>query len=559
MKKSFSKKTFAVLLALVLAFATTTSAFAAWSSFQKNNNNNGTLDSSPTPPITSSITETQISLPNNSSLYAGVDNTPVVNGSRAYTLYNGGYTGSTGGARIAAVDTSGTPSLIWNYQLDSRANNVSQLSTPYLSTSSPQTLYAAVTYYNNDLGGTGVSGWEDSSGNPLGSFSFPVGTTDIHYDGLVIPSDFWEPQVSTDISSATATLSGNVTLTDGTNTYTFGTNSYWGSGDFTLYNLSGTMIPAGTYTLTVSITTDTALSATSFQFLTSRWNLYSLSDVSTNTVGSLTKTSLASGYGQVNSQIDSISSNLYFGIYEGDRSYYQYALGTGTLTSFTPSGGDDFYWAGSARATVSGTDYVVFGSKTNTVYVRPIGSTFGSATGNSFTISGTSGEIRSCIVSAGSYLYYTTTGGQLCRVTRSTILGTPTTAYRTLSYSSTSTPVVSSNGYIYVGSSNGFSAGAVQALDASNFASGTLNTVYSGNPVQASVISWSNTSSGVDYLYFTTNSSSGSGYCYSFDIGTTTAAQIWQSSTGTYTLQGFAADSGRLVFGNDNNTLFVIS
>ncbi|MDQ7094884.1 hypothetical protein REC12_14900 [Desulfosporosinus sp. PR] len=558
-----SKKLATLLLTLVFIFAMTTSTFAAWSSFQKNNVNNGTLDSTPTPPITSSKTETQISLPNNGAYYSGVDNTPVVNGSRAYTLYNGGFTGSTGGARLAATDTSGTPSLLWNYQVDPSSNNVQQLSTPYLDTAGNQTIYAATTHYNNELAGTGVSGWKDSSNNPLSSFSFPVGTTTIHYDGLVVPSDYWESQLATDILSSTASVSGTVTLTSGATSIPFGSNTYYYdptvNNPFTLYNLNGTMVPAGTYTLTVSITTNTTLAASSFQFLTSRWALYQIGNVSTNSVGSLSKTLLASGYGQANSQIDSIGNNLYFGIFEGDRSYYQYDLGTGTLTAFKPGSGDDFYWAGSAKATVSGTDYVVFGSQTNTVYVRPTGSTFGSAAGNSFTASGTSGKIRSCICSAGSYLYYTTMGGQLVRVTTSTILGTPTTTYRTLANSSTSTPVVSSNGYIYAASSNGFSIGAVQGVQVSNFTGGILQTVYSGDPVQASVAVWSNTTTKYDYLYFTTNSSSGSGYCYSFNTITPTATQIWQTSTGTYTLQGFAADVGRLVFGNDSNTLFVIN
>lgn len=557
--KKFSKKALSVVVAFVFVVSMSMTALAAWSSYQRNNTNNGLATAAPTS-TSPTISSTTLATSTGSTLYSGVDTTPVINGNYAYVLYNGGaVSGTSGGARLASYDVTSPSTARWNIQLDSSADNVQQLATPYLNTSD-NSLYVATTHYTNDLAGTGVSGWKDSSGNQISSFSFPSGTTTIQYTGLVVPGEYWSPQLVTDITSSSTSLTGSMTLSNGSNTYNLGSSTNYGGG-FTLYNNSSpsTMVPAGTYTLTVTINNSTgvALSASSFKFLTSAWNLYHVTGADTS---SPSVSLLTSGYGQVNTHINTTGNDLYFGIYEGDRCYYQYDTSTSTLTSFKPSGGDDFYWAGAA---VVGSK-LVFGSDSGKIYVRPSGSNFGaSGYGNSFTATQSSGKIRSSICYAGSNVYYTSQNGYVYKIAASDLTNTsPTISNVRLPSNTTGTPTVSDNGYLYIGCYNyGVypTTGAVVAIPTSSFNSYT--TIYSGDSVQASPVVYSNKRTGTDYVYFTTNTTSGNGYCYSYVKNATSATQVWNTSsvTGNYTLQGMAvSDSGYMVFGNDANTLYVI-
>jgi hypothetical protein len=566
--KSLLRKIPKTTLVMILIFSLFPwAASAAWTNDQMGPNNNGLITAAPhygsTPTINS------YTLPNNGwathhcsmpwrSFYYrfGVGTESVINGNKAYTLYDGGAPGGlNGGARLSSIDISGC-SPIWNIQLDSSSDN-GQYATPYLDITNNR-LFAAVTYFNNDLSDSGLTGWKDNDDNPLASFTFPAGTTTtIHYDGLYIPAAFSQPQLFTDIDPGTnpfAEVSGAVTLSDGTNTYDLGETTYYG-GNFTMYNMnSGNgAIPAGMYTLTVSLTTSETLTATTFQFLTSRWNLYQVSDLSSYPTVQL----LGSGYGQAGTPLSSNNTYLYFGVFDGDRCYYQYNIGSGELSAFTPDGGADFLLAGAVLVAVGGSSYAVFGSDGGTVYVRPVGDTFSSGAGNSFQPSLSSGNIRSAVCSSDSYIYYTGDGGYLFKTTTSTLLNpTPATASVALGNSSMSTPVVTSSGYVYVGTydDQGFS-GSVLAIPVDEFSN--PETVYSGNAVQCSVTAY--TSGNEDYVFFTANGGGwSSGFCYSYD-GISGAVRWNTNSAGFFTYAGMASSNGYLVFGNNENTLYVIS
>lgn len=276
------------------------------------------------------------------------------------------------------------------------------------------------------------------------------------------------------------------------------------------------------------------------------------------------------GAGQFNGPITATTYNghkyLYFGIYDGDRAYYQYDATSNDLKSFYYyRNNDGFYWAGAA---VVG-DSVYFGGEGGYVFKRPIGSTFASASNVSAWLS--SNAIRSSICYDGSNLYLTTKDAALWKL--STDLQNKTSVSLKdgnndqYVQNASSTPVVSPSGYIYVGGYNitwntdGTSAykGALKAVDWSGSAA-TVNTLWSSDSngaIQSSPVVYSD--DGVDYIYFTTNGANGKAVCVSYDTDLGDSATKWSVNSGTYTLQGFAvSDSGYLVFGNDNNKVLVI-
>ena len=126
--------------------------------------------------------------------------------------------------------------------------------------------------------------------------------------------------------------------------------------------------------------------------------------------------------------------------------------------------------------------------------------------------------------------------------------------------SSTTTPTLSDNGVLYAGV-NGYDSlfngvGAVYAFDPATLT--RLDTIYTGDQVQASSIVYSDTVEQIDYVYFTTNSAQGAGFCYSYDAFGT-IAQEWTAggtSGNRYALQGFSSDGGYLVYGDDGNNLY---
>jgi hypothetical protein len=388
--------------------------------------------------------------------------------------------------------------------------------------------------------------------------------------------------VQTDITTS-ADARYSITLSSATQVYNLVPYTSTGTYGSTYYTYNGVEIPADAYSITLNVSAGTAaVTATSITLGRYDWNLFSVN----TTQDPPTKISLVSGEGQANTPISyDGSGNIYWGVWGGTHTYYQYNTSTQALAQFKPtvtgtaSGFDDFYNTGAAIIAPTGsTQYVVFGSDSGTVYIRPTGSTFATATGNSFQIPSAAGMIRSSVAAKGSYVYFTsriadsttsTYTGRLYRADASSIIPgqTPSYTYVPLSYASTSTPVISDNNYVYVGTYNGFTSGTVEAILYSNIApSATMVPIYpesgTGAPVQSSPIVWSDATD--DYVYFTTNSSSGAGYCYYIDTTASplSASEEWtapNTSGNNYSLQGMAYSDigGYVVWGDDGNNLYI--
>jgi hypothetical protein len=585
MKRSLNRKLWSVFLAIALTLSMSTTAFAAWPGFQSGTSSNGIIRAGVPP--TSAPAVTTLGLPYGGAEYSGVDAESVVDAANdvAYTLYNGGKAANAwGGARVQATTLS-TGSTLWNVQVDSLADDVQQLSTPGLRGS---TLYAATTHYNNVLASTDSTGWTGAGVSGAG-FSFPAGTTTITYSGAVIPSDYWQPQFATDIDISASGLSGDVTLSQGGSTaLDFTSQSYYpGYGRWTLYNNSGAMLDDGTYdvTFTVNNNTGSTVEASSLRLLVSAWSLTALTNLSSSAPTLTTISPPAGcGYGQANTPVglDPSGVNIYLGIYEGDRSYYL-CMESGAMNRFIPDGGDDFYWAGmtfSIAAAASMTPVVMFGGDKGVIYIRDWQNF--ATQGKTLDIGDIAGvadvgQIRSSVISIVPMygkLYFTSKGtgnnGYLWCIDSSNFLGDdPTVVYSPIgsALSSVSTPVLSQNDILYVGSNNynasTFSTvGSVEAFDPADLPSGAIATIYTGDPVQSSPILYSDTDNVEDYIYFTTNSGSGKGYCYYWAPGdATTISQEWfagGTSGNPYALQGFSFDGGYLVYGDDGNYLYIM-
>jgi hypothetical protein len=584
MKTKMSKRVLTFVLAIVLTFALGVSAFATWSSFQGRNTNNGTTNSAPT---SATPTRTKVNLSFNSA-FSGVDTTPVIQGNYAYILYNGGAVDTStgaGGARLARVDiTSMDPNTatIWDCQLDADANNAQQLSTPYYD-SSTNTIYAGVTLDSNILAGKTLSDW-NSTAISGGTLTIPANTTvTLIYEGLTIPGAYGQAYFMTGITPASGSgMSGTVTLEDTNSgaTYAYGTSYSYAGYEFGLYNNSGMTVPAGNYDVIITLTSDAAVSSTApITCTVSNWRLYKVTSLSASVP---TFTKVADGAGQINTHINAGGGYLYFGISEGDRCYWQFDPSDNSKISFKPTGGEDFYWAGAAKVG----NYMIFGSESGKVYRRPIGATFGSASGTSIDLNNyvtDPGAVRSSICfddqpgADNDALYLTTNGGYLWKLNTALTTAANVRIYdTTYAITTTSTPVVSANRQIYVGgykttyNSATYTteyAGEVWKVPVNSFNQSALQSLWVSNSeaVQSSIVAYSTTnpSTGVpiDYLYFTTNGASGKGYCLSYAPGSVSSAAVWTTgSVGTgYTLQGVAvSDNGIVVFGNDDNELYIV-
>jgi hypothetical protein len=592
-----SKKLFSIVLAIALVLSVSVTALAAWPSFQNDNSNNGVAASAP--PI-AAPTATAVPLPfDNSSgdVYSGIDTTSVIDNGIAYTLYNGGdANGTYGGARVQATNLSNA-SKIWNIQIDGGAGNSNQLSVPYYDTGS-DTLYAAITVESNEYGtvpGTGVDGWTISPTPTPAVVEITNGTatwtgassangdsisTTVTVDRKV--SYLYLPTNLTANSGTAATYTITLTPTSGS-AITLATGTVPNAPYGGTYDSYTGAIPAGTYTLTVTVSglASSANTVTMSSIALTRydWRLYSVSSA-TSTSPKVTRLVddwqlTSANEGQVNTPISyDNNGNIYWGVYGGTHSYYQYAPSTSTLTAFTPNTGGvpiDFYNAGAAFVTIGGNGYMVFGSDQGYLYVQSV-TNFGSTTATTPIPVTPRGQIRSSVVSKGGYVYFTnrTSGsdGLLLGITTANLLSSPTVYNISVSSSqtSTSTPVVSANNIIYIGTNNLFTSGTVQAFTFNGTAFTAVGTIYSGDPVQASPIVWSTADSDFadDYVYFTTNSSSGAGFCYllsrEISTGTITTSQEWtvpNTSGNKYSVQGMASDNGYLVWGDDGNNLYI--
>lgn len=592
-----NKKLLSLLLAVVMVISLSVTAFASWNQFQSNSSNNGLISSSNVPVETPALTEA-VELTHADDWTAdsglpGMDSTPIVVGDTAYVLYYGGSSDDdNGGVRISAVSLSDTPEEVWSTKVsgDLDVDNISQLGTPYYD-ETKQTIYAPVTYSQNVFAGKTVTA--DSNGgsiNSNGIISLPAGTTTCTFtiNNVVIDGSSKMTYVPTGITvQAGQNISGEVSFTNvssSSSSYAFGTSFGYEGYEFCLYNQTGDTVPAGTYTVKVTLRSDIGCTGTgSLRSVTPYWRLYMMrafSNASSIALpAQISDASYVEGAGQFNTPITGTTYNghkyLYFGIYDGDRAYYQYDYTTAAQSSLKSfyyfRNGEGFYWAGAA---VVG-DSVYFGGEGGYVFKRPIGDTFGSAT-NVYTYlspdeGGAADAVRSSICYDGSNLYLTTKDAHLWKLstdlqTKSSVLlkeGTNDPYVQNVS----STPVVSPSGYIYVGgynitwNNNGTSAykGALKAVDWSGSAA-TVTTLWSAasnGAIQSSPVVYSD--DGIDYIYFTTNGENGKAVCVSYDTDLGDIATEWSVNSGTYTLQGLAvSDNGYMTFGNDNNQVFVL-
>jgi hypothetical protein len=520
-----------------------------------------------------------------------------------YTVYNGGSDGAIVAKTALNVAPSPAPTPLWTAELyvsgtpaDIHANNVSQLSAPYYNANS-DTLYALKSSTTTVFAPANFLGWSAAGGaavdSSTGAASFPAGTTSsISYSGTnIIPADVHTLNLQTNLNSGASTTSTyQIDLYDAAGTLLIqnlvpGGTSFSGTYG-TYYTYNDNLILAGNYTIRITVSAGTtAATASTLSLGRYDWALYSLSSVSVATAAP-TPVRIAYGEGQANTPIsyDTDSNgrllDLYWGVWGGTRSYYQYNLqgSTPAVISFLPkssAGGDNFYWAGAALVTISGTNYAVFGSDSGTVYVQDTANF--AVPGFSFLVPQAS-QIRSSIVSSGSYVYFTSADttsapalGYLWQITTSSLTApSPSISIAKLTNASTSTPVISANGYVYVGTYNGLANGTVEAYPVSGISTNPIiiygtpsTTPPTGDPVQSSAIVYSAGSglNSYDYVYFTTNSVNGAGYAVSHRINTHAIASLWSvsgTSGNPYAVQGFAADNSYLVFGDDGNSLHIL-
>ncbi|MDR1065104.1 MAG: hypothetical protein LBL25_01885 [Oscillospiraceae bacterium] len=582
--KKFFRKPLSAALALALVLSLGLTALAAWPSFQNASANNGIIATQP--PITTPSVAT-LGLPYGGDKYSAVDAASVIGNSVSYTLYNGGpSSNANGGARVQATNLS-TGATVWNVQIDSDANNDNQLSTPYLVTSGTTNseLFAAIQYSSNIFATSTVSGWTESGTADIDgtTATFAPGTTGSISTSVTFADPVSYIYLPTNLSSSDEdTGTYTITLTDGATppeTTTLGSGALSEYGTYDIYNGPTGKFSANTeYTLTITVNNNTT-STTVNQITLTRydWRLYSLTDLSSRTptvtlaVGDTVINPLYEG--QPNTPINYDSRGyIYWGIYGGTHSYYQYntSVSPRVLTTCTPTlptqGFDDFYGAGSY---IDGAN-VYFGSESGLIYIQPVQDF--SSVGKYLDLTQTqadAGAVRSSIVNNGTTFYLTSRGtgstGYLWQINSSlsTLVALP------LPGNSTSTPVATANSQVYVGWSESFGGGGIVGVPTGNFVQTALFDVYgngagtgsaAGDPVQSSPIVYSDTDDEIDYIYFTTNSSSGKGYAYSYTVGAS-AVLLWSAggtSNNPYAVQGFASDGGYLVYGDDGNYLYIM-
>ena len=572
-------KTLAIVLCLALILSLT--AFAAWTTYQGDIAHTGQItDAAPYIENGGSLAVGShlkyVTLTASGTGWSGVDSEPVMhkegNTTYAFVQYNGR---SDNGGSIAKVNCN-TGSLVW-YIPQATPTAANQLSSPLLD---GNTLYYV---YNNE--NSKVSGYL-----PNTQYTTNTLTLSVYLDAggsyrLYIPS--------TITSGSSATMTVSVSRDNGTPVYlNLDNDDPTETGSYTTRTLTTSTTTsalnknyadvfsiAGTYDIAITYTLASGSYKTGTCYLyQNHITLNKIADVTGSTAPTPSQfaTNLP-GSGQMNTPITTDGNYLYFGTWMSGTahgSYYQVNKSTGSFKSFHQTDGSGFYWADAVPVNTNNGEtynYVVFGGDGGYLYYRSIsdfenvGGVYNLSTLLANALSGhtNAGNVRSTISSDGTYIYFTSQGptgtSYLWRFLISTI-GNATPTYNVIALdggTSTSTPAISQSGLIYVGYYNGFSSGGVDVIDSSTF---TIVKNISGlPPVQSSVDVYTN--SGIDYIFFTTNASAGAGYCYSVNISSYAATEMWNTtSVGNNTcLQGMAACNGYLTFGNDSNRFFIVN
>lgn len=586
----------AILLALAMLLSV--SAFAAWNGIGGAwDTHNGKVTTAPTD---AAPTVAKIAMKNSGSGWDGIDNVPVMHTvgttTYAYVLYDG----HAAGARLAKINCN---EAIDNYSSDDLYNNADvvlwdvpvstksgfQLSTPLLvegndaASETDDTLYIGLTtttaLVEKDASDSiwTVSGDCTVDGSKLKISS--TGTYTMSTSGITMLKNN-SHRAATGISipagaemTITAKVNGTVALTKTFNSDDVIDDHFYLNDVLTSAGESAVVAGStNTLSFTFEVTAlsgdayieygslfQTAASVMGFENLTSAPVISSTTSIATPTYS----VNLNDG-GQLNTPITTDGTYLYFGTWQGNKSYYQWKPSTGEVAQTT---GNGFYWAGAA---VIG-NQVYFGSDSGVLHWRTISSF--ATSGGTFALTAKAsdaGNVRSSIMVDGDYFYFTSQGKYLWCF-KANASGAPTYQWHTsLNAVSTSTPTKVGN-KIYVGYYNGFNKGGVTEVTESRTASASSyvskcdlidGTVSPANnmPVQSSLVVLPNAdSSAAAYVYFSSNSNVGAGYCY--EVDGTTATEVWNTSEaggGTYALGGMASDGGYMVFGNDHNYLYIV-
>ena len=253
--------------------------------------------------------------------------------------------------------------------------------------------------------------------------------------------------------------------------------------------------------------------------------------------------------GQLNTPMVYINGNLFFGNWiRGDANgnnyakYFKLNVNSNQLTTLDTGHTDDgFYLAGAAVRKTGARTYIVFGSDNSHLYM------FNADT--NALVSDVSddiiGQIRSSICYDDGGIYFSTKSGIFYKYAVNSSRELTLIWSQNLSLPSNATPTVS-DGVVYAAVGEfGHPLGKLYALNAlTGEAVGGAYTA--GGPVQSSLLIYETDENEV-YAYYTVNSAVGKGYCKHFDQ-TPSGEEIGEAG---YTLQGFAAANGYLVYGND--------
>lgn len=570
----------AIVLAIVMVLSG--SVFAAWVSFQNDDTNNGVITTSV--PTGSSPSITPLQLPHGG--YVGIDVPPVIDDSGyAYVLESAAST-----TRLVKVDLANASIVTtspWggtgsgNEGIEIRGVSAFQLSTPVingdyvyvastdfaqentdetfaslLTSNSDWTLTnnADTPVFSNSNGVVRVS----SASNPMSlNFTLTQTFTAVAGDNLRIECDPSGHNLTT--GTYKVYLNNNTTPLITANlasTFTHVINE----------SVSNSGLVTGTNTIKIEVIATGEHDGTSrspyVQLGYFRLFEESAAVMRVNRSSGAKQTVVNGIHGQINTPLTIQGNYIYFGsYYAGGGKYFQANISGSTfpVSAAEFDSGVSHYWSGA----YVNSSYAYFGGFGGKLFYPSV-SNFSSDTSNFINVaygSDTAGDICSSICYSNNKIYFTCKNGYLWCYDITN--GTPVFSwYVDLEQPSTSTPVISTSGGIYVGTYNGFSNGNVYLVTApTNGVVGSKTAVFSGKPVQSSVIVKYNTSDSRDYIYFTTNSSDGAGYCYKIKLSTGAISPVWNttSSTGlTYTLQGMAAGSNCVVFGNDGSMLYIV-
>lgn len=573
-------KVLAILLALAMLLSVT--AFAAWDVYGSNANHNSVVDSAPTTATTTAL-NSYIDLSNGGRGWDGVDNVPVmetVNGTTyAYVLYDG-Y--SSYGGQLAKINCSAdTPYVVWHKQVS--ASSGFQLSTPYLDTTNRAIYIGAsnAAVYDDAVISSPVALTAGTAGTvTIGGLSLLTAANRVSVPVYVGHTSVADRGTLTTEGTATIQLGGGtpVNLTLSTTQASSGTTykiyeqaTYDATGtvngyDYYYYiNHSVTASSLTDATLSISVTLNGTGSITSVSMFANKGAVTKVTGIDSTDASGVTLTSVVSSVnGQINTPITRYGKYIYFGTWSGNTAmqYYQVDVSRTSFRTKTMTGTAGFYWAGAVQLG----DYIYFGGDSGYLYYRD-SNNFDADTEVTLITSDVSGagNVRSTIMTDGTYLYFTSQGGYLLCYKPNATTGKPEYQWSAaLNATSTSTPTKVGD-RIYVGVYSGFNKGGVKCISASTHAVKDVIAVTDKNnfPVQCSIVVKGD-GTGTDYLFFNTNSGSsttenanyGCGYCYSYDG--TTATQQWASRSDTYALGGMACDNGIIVFGNDYDHLYVV-